>query len=675
MTMTMTTVNFGLFFLALPALLLQGVQVEAQLRHVSVSNVDRKLTATATATHGYDESLGKCNGATCGLYGDPHMLTCDGRAYDCQGLGLFTLMKNHMYNIQANFVDVSAHEHDLVKDWGWTQGASLTNDVMIDFVLEDCSFSAPVLQLGFGNLNKRADGKFPSEDGCEPMKYYFPNLPSFAMTTEANLMQCRQRCDDTPGCTKFVFWYNGHCFLNDEGHGQQQILDTPVAWGRSLAGTMASNCGKKPEEMLIEEKEQRMKHGMIGSHCPLLFFVDGQMVDLSDKAGSNRNGYIYGNATTDVSVEIKEWYKVEITYKLDNSENPDVEETAEILLIAKGDGPGELWSCHWDLYVCLPESQQELFMDYSIGLLGTPDGNIHNEFMDANGNQLTLTPNKDNNSWHKTYIDYCYHNWCVSQADSLMTYPADMTYEDVKCSHEDHTVLEDMNCVLNVEEIHEKCGGMVPVLKYACELDCCLGFCDDPVIFKKLSADDDCVDHDDYFMPPICDGDGFEQTSDAVCPLSDTPIVRLINSSGGADIPDGAPVFYGIKIDSGSDIMDRTVKFRVTNPFDSSADVFVKYDERNDGSAFMNPHCVGMKDTAAGCDPNAPEIEIACHEYQGINPFAIVKVYFASTCLPIDSDSSVDKCCHPDTYSDSIGVVGYTFEIQCHCPDGTADEL
>ena len=122
MTMTMTTLNFGLFFLALPALLLQGVQVEAQLRGDSVSNVDRKLTttATATATHGYDETLGKCNGAKCGLYGDPHMITCDGRAYDCQGLGLFTLMKNHMYNIQANFVDVSAHEHDLVKGWGWT---------------------------------------------------------------------------------------------------------------------------------------------------------------------------------------------------------------------------------------------------------------------------------------------------------------------------------------------------------------------------------------------------------------------------------------------------------------------------------------------------------------------------------------------------------------------------
>jgi len=572
-----------------------------------------------------------------------------------------------MYNIQANFVDVSAPAHEITEGWGWTHGASLTNDIIIDFVLDD---SVPVLQLGFGDLNKRTDGKFPSEDGCQPMKHYVGHMPD-SWSSEPNLMKCRKRCEEnTDGCTKFHFWYNGDCFLNYEDH---YITDTPALWGRSLAGSLSSNCGLPPPEMEIKEIEQRMKHGMIGQHCPLLFFVDGQMVDISYRIREDINGYIYGDESSDVSVVIKDLNIVEIAYKLDN------DETATVRLIAKGDGPGEIWSCHWDFFVCLPVSQQNQFEDYSIGLLGTPDGIMGNDFMDADGNQLLLTAPV---SWHETMIDYCYHNWCVSQEDSIMTYPADMAYEDVKCAQEPHTDVEN-NCVVSADYIHAQCDDQVPLIRYACELDCCVGGCnqvpdtvDEITDIITLNIDDDCVNHDDFvFVDPICDENGFQKTSDDVCPFSETPIVSLVNSAGGVDIPEGAPVFYDIQIDSGSDIMDRTVKFRVTNPFDSSADVFVKYDKRTPDSTFKVPHCDEMSDTVAGCDPSAPEIEVSCHEYQGINPFAIVKVYFASAGLTIDGDSSVDKCCHPPTYDSSTGVVGYTFEIQCHCPDGTTEEL
>jgi len=52
----------------------------------------------------FNEVLGKCVGAVCGIWGDPHIITCDDLHYDCQAVGLFTVMKNHMFNIQGNFV-------------------------------------------------------------------------------------------------------------------------------------------------------------------------------------------------------------------------------------------------------------------------------------------------------------------------------------------------------------------------------------------------------------------------------------------------------------------------------------------------------------------------------------------------------------------------------------------
>lgn len=107
---------------------------------------------------GFNENLGQCNGALCGIWGDPHIITCDGLTYDCQGMsfllsssssylsiiislslnyslslslslshsivsslsnkgtGLFTMMKNHVWNIQGHFLPVGASEMKLVID-------------------------------------------------------------------------------------------------------------------------------------------------------------------------------------------------------------------------------------------------------------------------------------------------------------------------------------------------------------------------------------------------------------------------------------------------------------------------------------------------------------------------------------------------------------------------------
>ena len=65
----------------------------------------------------FEETMGSCNGAICGMWGDPHMITCDGLAYDCQGEGLFTLMKNHLFHVQGHFISVGTEEMKKVIGW------------------------------------------------------------------------------------------------------------------------------------------------------------------------------------------------------------------------------------------------------------------------------------------------------------------------------------------------------------------------------------------------------------------------------------------------------------------------------------------------------------------------------------------------------------------------------
>lgn len=97
-------------------------------------------------TEGYGENLGECNGAICGVWGDPHILSCDGLGYDCQAVGLFTLMKNFLYNIQGRFVHISSVEMDLI-----FQNDSFSRATyMTDFVIQNVkNTDVPVMQFSF----------------------------------------------------------------------------------------------------------------------------------------------------------------------------------------------------------------------------------------------------------------------------------------------------------------------------------------------------------------------------------------------------------------------------------------------------------------------------------------------------------------------------------------------
>jgi hypothetical protein len=191
---------------------------------------------------------------------------------------------------------------------------------------------------------------------------------------------------------------------------------------------------------------------------------------------------------------------------------------------------------------------------------------------------------------------------------------------------------------------------------------------------RPLPLGDDIDNICNVAPPPPCAETYKVLTGDTVCPSKPEGIVKLLKAS--ADIPEGEPVLYDIILEPPTDAdSSHTVKFKVDNPFTNHTDIFIKHVKKV-GNYAMDPTCESMPFTA-GCDHEAPLIEVGCHEYEGVDPFALVNIYFASNTdsmvMDIGSggDVTIDKCCKPPSdYEAGYGVIEYTFEIQCVCPDG-----
>jgi len=172
--------------------------------------------------------------------------------------------------------------------------------------------------------------------------------------------------------------------------------------------------------------------------------------------------------------------------------------------------------------------------------------------------------------------------------------------------------------------------------------------------------------------PPPCNETYKILTSETVCSSKPEGVVKMIKQS--AEAPEGEPILYGIIIEPPKDANSaHTVKFKIDNPFANHTDIYVKHVKKV-GKYALDPTCESMPFTA-GCLREAPLIEVGCHEYQGVEPFALVNVYFASNRDSVvqeisTGDVEIDKCCKPpEEYVDGYGIIEYTFEIQCTCPD------
>lgn len=199
----------------------------------------------------------------------------------------------------------------------------------------------------------------------------------------------------------------------------------------------------------------------------------------------------------------------------------------------------------------------------------------------------------------------------------------------------------------------------------------------DPVA-QPLPLGDDLKTICEIAPPPPCNETLKPLTSKTACPSRKEGIVKLIKST--VPIPANEPVLYDIIIEDPKDLASaKTVKFKVDNPFTNFTDIYVKHVKKV-GKYAMDPVCQTMPFTP-GCNKEAKEIEVGCHEYEGVAPFALVSIYFASNTdsavvdLGAGKGVVIDKCCKPPTEyaTKGYGIIEYTFEIQCSCPSIAVD--
>ena len=664
--------DLSIFLLAVPLSLVHGES------DISLRGAERNLIAIARAeyleSHGeYNNTLGKCIGSTCGVWGDPHFVTCDGYGYDCQGIGLFTIMKNHMYNIQGRFLDIS----DFEKEWRKGSGASMTNDIMIDFLQPGPNDSSyPTLQLGFGDISDH-DGTFLSEAGCNNRMWVDPKLKHEGRKLHKNVktvQDCKKKCLQQADCIKFQWWTNKRCYthkFDDEETPQPRNLD------RSVTGTRDGTCGDPITIPPLSDEAEENFHGEIGRRCPLVMHVNGTLQDISEYNYSGKtNGFLYNGKNDDFSVKMEN-NKIIVSYKLQSGDYAQVE------LQAAGKGPGELWSCHWNTYICLPASEQDEFEKGGLGLLGTPDGNRTNDFMTPEGVMVPISGEPFGPKRNKAAHEYCYDNWCVSQKDSLMTYSGKQTYNDVKCEKEDFIDFNiHENCANNPFECIAVCKAHHSHYRYGCQIDCCNG--DDEnmdvnttvVTLDDKNDDPDPNEPNDDYCTKAADNVSVDEfinvgTDKYECPDESESLVQLLHSKGTLAFPDDETIIYGLNLnfEPHDDVEGLSIKFRVNNFLENPANIYIKHTKSVLDGNFMDPTCDSMLGTESGCVPEAPEIEVACHQYEGQTPFALVNVYFQSNDIGV-SDTSVDSCCAPDEKG-GWGVVMYAFKILCECATPT----
>jgi len=663
--------NFGQAFLLLFALAkVADARVEHQTPKLRKLQTSRNKNDWYVA--GFDEELGECTGAVCGMWGDPHMISCDGLGFDCNAVGVFTMMKNFLYNIQGHFIHVGTQEIHRLIDNNRFPKASYATDIAIDFIENE---SLPTMQFSIPEF-VNDDDMPPSERGCREDIVYDVDIAGQPRTEEETIVACRERCESIEGCVAFTYVADGGCHVADDA---ARAMHKPEGWSRTVSGYV-DRCGHPAKYEAIEGTEvDKAKvigngsgNGKVknrrGEGCPMLFYMDGEIQDISEVPDE---GYLYGSEGSANFVKLHQWNKIKIglTTAAGNY--------AEIMIETDGEGPGELWGCHWNMWTCLPAAEEASFQG-STGLMGSPDGDTSNDWVSPEGEIITL-PNKPKQLRTQTAYDYCLDNWCVAQEDNIIMPPAGQTFDSIKCMDEDYYEPEDPLCILSADKIIEACKDKPLLLIDACHVDCCSGGCDqiDDVIdeVKEYSEDDDGVEYKTPDpKPPMCDDDGFESTGDSACPSSEGSVVEVIHQT--ADIPEDEPILYGIAFSPPSDDdHGREVKFRVANPYDSNADVYVRY-EKKVGLYANDPACDSLPGTIPDCDVAAPEITVGCIEYPGVAPFALVDVYFASVDPFVeenaDPETEVEKCCKPPEYAgNGIGVIKYSFKIECSCPDST----
>lgn len=677
-----------------------------------------------------------CMGSVCGLWGDPHIASCDNRAdneeqaeFGCQVVGTVTLMKNEVYNIQANFQPIGQDAIDTLRHKRVAEGekyidihnvgATVTNDIAIDIA------NGPTLQLGFANLNSpvykdgapvvgldnNEDPIYPSEEECNVNQMYHGH--KIKTVPDLWMGACHNKCDETQNCKYFNWWGNKECELFREG---ADLLDVEPQEGRVLSGDKDRQCGKKSTGMpknKIQSEESKNKHLEIGKwrRCPLLFHLDGEMVDISKV--NPIDGYLHGDANSKVSVQmmsdehIPKWSPTSESIRILHNLPNDGGQT-EIIIDLEGKGPAEMWPCAFEMNICLPAESKTRFTN-TIGLLGSPNGNYEDDLHDKDGNAIkihdffeivrereSMEGESDACKYDLAKLEYCHDTWCIENEEDLLMVPAPgQTLEDIMCPPIVNNACANDYCQLSHDQMEEACKDYTKGTENyeTCRLECChnteeCDYANDHIITgivtNKATKPPAENETPQSFKNPACNVETgeFENTSTSACPSA--PLVKILH--GPSDLPDAITenILYDLQPYAG-ELSERSVSFRINNPFETPADVYVSRKERSpDNDDFLLSTCNGAPDVGPGCLPDIGDLNkltVPCTTHPGQSPFAVVNIYYVSQggdFVGVDPGAEVKKCCVDDPAkrdeyaSAGYNTVHFSLQIKCSCPTGGA---
>lgn len=111
------------------------------------------------------------------------------------------------------------------------------------------------------------------------------------------------------------------------------------------------------------------------------------------------------------------------------------------------------FGCYMNVKVCLPD---ELAREHIVGLYGSPNGNVEDDFMDRVGVSLT---HRGNTYWKAAY-HYCTSNWCITDpVNSLFETPIDGEH-----CHEPYDKTLESNVMSAPPELFSICEGNIECL-------------------------------------------------------------------------------------------------------------------------------------------------------------------------------------------------------------------
>jgi len=159
-------------------------------------------------------------------------------------------------------------------------------------------------------------------------------------------------------------------------------------------------------------------------HCPVDLFVGKQKRDLVEGTGIDNEVIVRQIGKSHVVVYYPKT-RLQFVVKLSKSTK---------------------YGCYLSVKACLPDNYRP--NDTIIGMLGTPDDNPTNEFMNADGNAYEMSTT---DKYRKNY-EYCTQEWCVRQASkSLFAYGVGESFQSFnKCGDQYDGSVE--NCVENPED-------------------------------------------------------------------------------------------------------------------------------------------------------------------------------------------------------------------------------